>query len=300
LQALGASASAVITAAIARDLWSGKVLADRLSLLFLVVGFAPIVAPSLGSVILLLLNWHGLFWFLVVFGLVVALSVTALPETSSPLERKQTRLRDAAGSYLLLVRNTPFILYVLTGACLVGVLFTHITGSSFLYINTLNVTPGQFAALFSFTALGFIGATQFNRLLLKRMSLFSIVRAAVIAAVICSLLLLLVVLSGFATIVSLTLLLFALSAALGCAFPNVAALAFSTVQERLGSASALQGTMQSVFGGIAGGLVSALGNAATLPLMGIMAGFAILAAVFLMAAHRNVALDQRNSAKETT
>jgi len=68
--------------------------------------------------------------------------------------------------------------------------------------------------------------------------------------------------------------------------PNNAALAFGTVRERMGSAAALQGTMQSVFGGVAGGLVGALANGATLPVMGIITGFAALAAVFLLAAHR--------------
>jgi MFS transporter, DHA1 family, multidrug resistance protein len=216
-------------------------------------------------------------------------SVTTLPETSPPLERSGARLRDAAGTYTALLRNAPFMLYVLTGACLLGVLFAYITGSSFLYINNLGVTPSQFALLFAFNALGFIGATQLNRVLLRHLSLFTITRAAVIATVVFSLLLLVVVASGLSSTLSLTLLLFTLSAALGCGFPNNAALAFGTVRERMGSASALQGTTQSVFGGIAGGLVSALGNGATLPLMGIMAGFAILAAVFLLAAHRNAA-----------
>ncbi|MBM4412970.1 MAG: multidrug effflux MFS transporter, partial [Chloroflexi bacterium] len=83
IQALGASAGAVISSAIARDLWSGKMLADRLSLLVLVLGVAPILAPSLGGVILGQWDWHGLFWFLVLYGVAVASAVTFLPETSS-------------------------------------------------------------------------------------------------------------------------------------------------------------------------------------------------------------------------
>lgn len=68
LQALGASASAVIPTAIVRDLWSGKALVDRLSLLVLVMGVAPILAPSIGTsigrLILTGASWHGLFWLL--------------------------------------------------------------------------------------------------------------------------------------------------------------------------------------------------------------------------------------------
>jgi len=286
LQALGASAGAVITTAIARDLWSGKLLADRLSLLFLIIGVAPILAPSLGGLILTQWDWHGLFWFLVAFGTLVAISVTLLPETSSADERAHVRLRDAVGTYATLLRNTHFMLFVLTGACAVGMLLTYITGSSFIYIETLGVTPSVFAVLFGVNAIGFIGASQVNRVLLRHLSLLSITRSAVMAAVLIALLLLAVVASGYASTLSLTVLFFALSAAIGFIIPNNAALAFGTVRERMGSAAALQGTMQSVFGGVAGGLAGALGNGATLPVIGIITGFAVLAAVFLFAAHR--------------
>lgn len=286
LQALGASAAAVITPAIARDLWSGKTLADRLSLLFLVVGVAPLLAPSLGGLILIQWDWHGLFWCLVAFGLLVTLAVTLLPETSSPRERAQVRLHDAAGTYATLLRNVPFILYVLTGACLAGCLLAFITGSSFMYIEALGVTPRLFAVLFSLTATGFIGATQLNRFLLRRLSLSTITRGAVTLLLLLALLLLAVVASGQANTFLLTALLFVLSGAIGCAFPNLAALAFGHVKERIGSAAALQGTLQSVFGGLAGTLVGALANGATLPVIDIMTGFAVFAVIFLFAAQR--------------
>ncbi len=286
LQALGAAAGAVITATIARDLWSGKVLADRLSLLFLVIGVAPILAPSLGGLILTLWDWHGMFWFLVVFGALVAISVTLLPETSSAQERAQVRLRDAAGTYAALLRNPSFMLFVLTGACTVGMLFAYITGSSFIYIETLGVTPGLFAILFGVNAAGFIGASQLNRVLLRHFSVFAITRTAVIAGVFVALLLVVVVANECANTFTLTILFILLCAAIGFIIPNIAALAIGTVKERMGSASALQGTMQSIFGGIAGGLVGALGNGSTLPVIVIIAGFAGLAAAFLLVAHR--------------
>jgi DHA1 family bicyclomycin/chloramphenicol resistance-like MFS transporter len=286
LQALGASASAVITPSIARDLWSGKTLADRLSLLFLVVGAAPLLAPSLGGLLLTQWNWHALFWCLVLFGLLVTLAVTRLSETSSPHERAGARLRDAASTYASLLRNPPFLLYVLTGACLAGCLLAFITGASFIYIEGFGVNPTEFAVLFSLTATGFVAATQINRLLLRHLSLNAITRGAVIVLLLLALLLLAVVASGGANKYLFTALLFVLSGAIGCAFPNLAALAFGTVQERMGSAAALQGTLQSVFGGVAGALVSVLANGATLPVIAIMSGFALFALIFLFAAQR--------------
>ncbi|HEU5103168.1 MAG TPA: hypothetical protein VFU22_29305 [Roseiflexaceae bacterium] len=140
--------------------------------------------------------------------------------------------------------------------------------------------------LFGVNAIGFVGASQLNRVFLRRLSLLAVTRGAVTAAVLIALLLLAVVASGHASTLTLTMLFFALSAAIGCIFPNIAALAFGSVRERMGSAAALQGTLQSVFGGVAGGLVGALGNGTPLPVLGIITGFAALAAVFLRAAHR--------------
>jgi len=175
---------------------------------------------------------------------------------------------------------------VLTGACSVAVLFAYITGSSFLYIEALGVTPSLFALLFGLGAFGFIGASQLNRLLLRRVSLSIITRTATSVAVLLAVLLLVIVASGYAGVYSLWPLLFLLQAALGCILPNIAALAFGHVRERMGSASALQGTTQSLFGAVSGTLVGALSNGETLPMMGVIAGFAVLAAVFLFSANR--------------
>ena len=287
LQALGASASAVITAATVRDLWSGKALAERLSQLMLVMGVAPILAPSLGGLILTHGTWHTLFWFLAAFGLLAALAVAQLPETSSVQERQQTQLRNAATNYLALLRNTPFLLHILAGACMSGVLFAYLTGSSFVYITTLGVTPTLFAVLFGVNAVGLILASQLNRVLLRRFGLFQVTRLAVFAALLLAAVLLMVVLTGHTTVLTLTVLLFLLLGALGCTFPNISALAFGHVRERIGSAAALQGTIQSAVGAAAGSFVSVFGNGTALPMAGVLVGSAALAALLLFVARRH-------------
>jgi DHA1 family bicyclomycin/chloramphenicol resistance-like MFS transporter len=186
----------------------------------------------------------------------------------------------------MLLRNTPFLLYVLTGACMIGTLLAYITGSAFIYIETLGVTPGLFAVLFGVNAIGFVGASQLNRLLLRRLSMVSVIRGAVTAAVLIGMGLLVVVASGHASTRTLTVLFIAQAATVGATLPNITALALGSVRERMGSAAALQGTAQSVVAGVAGWLVGMLSNGAALPVMGIITGFAALAAVFLLVAHR--------------
>ncbi len=284
IQALGASAGAVISSAIARDLWSGKMLADRLSLLVLVLGVAPILAPSLGGVILGQWDWHGLFWFLVLYGVVVASAVTFLPETSSATERSDVRLADAGHTYLAIMRNVPFMLYVLTGACAIGMLLTYITSSSFIYIEMLGTSPSTFGMIFGINAIGFVGAAQLNRILLRRFRLEQMAHIALAVAIVVGAALAVLEQSGFASVTTVTMLFSLLGMCVGFSMPNIAALAFGHIKERMGSASALQGTTQSVVGGIAGTLVGLLSNGSIIPTALIIGGFASVASVLLVIA----------------
>lgn len=286
VQALGASAGAVISSAIARDLWSGKMLADRLSLLVLVLGVAPILAPSLGGLILLQFNWHWLFWFLVLYGVMLTIAVTLLPETSTAAERSAVELRDAGKTYLGLFGNTPFLLYIITGSCAVGMLLTYITSSSFIYIEMLGTSPNLFGMLFGLNAIGFVGSAQINRLLIRRFHLATIARIALVGAVCIGLAMVVLSNTGYVTVVTVSILFFLLGTTVGFSMPNIAALAFGHVRERMGSASALQGTMQSVVGGVAGALVGVLSNGTIIPTAIIIIGFATTASLVLTIAQR--------------
>lgn len=287
LQALGASAGSVISSAIARDLWSGKTLADRLSILMLVLGAAPILAPSLGGVILSLWDWHGVFWVLVGYGIIMAAAITLLPETSSASERAEVQLSQAARTYADIFRNTPFLLYVLTASCSSGMLMAYITSSSFLYIEMLGATPNEFAIFFGINAIGLIGAAQLNRFALRRWSLAGIARAALLSTLSVVGLMVVCALTTTLTAPLLSGLFFLLTTSMGFLMPNIAALAFGHVRTRMGSASALQGTIQSIVGGLAGTAIGLLSNGTIFPVIVVIGGFALAGNILLRIAQRN-------------
>lgn len=286
IQALGASAGAVISSAIARDVWSGKMLADRLSLLILVLGVAPVLAPSLGSVILTQWEWHTLFWFLLGYGAIIAAALTFMPETSSQSERADVQLRDALRTYLAILGNRPFMLFIITGACSIGMLMGYITSSSFIYIDILGVSPREFGLFFGINAIGFVGAAQLNRLLLRRFSLEKVAGTALFGAIGVGMSLIVVTAAGLASPVTLTVLFSLLCVTIGFSMPNLAALAFGHVRERMGSASALQGTMQSIIGGLSGALVGLLSNGTMLPAVIVITAFAVVGRILLTSALR--------------
>jgi DHA1 family bicyclomycin/chloramphenicol resistance-like MFS transporter len=125
----------------------------------------------------------------------------------------------------------------------------------------LGVTLGLFAVLFGVNALGFVGAAQLNRLLLRRLSMMSVIQGAVTAAVLIGIGLLVVVASGHASTLTLTVLCIGQAATVGATLPNITALAFGCVRERMGGAAALQGTAQSIVAGSRGGWPGRWGTA---------------------------------------
>lgn len=286
IQALGASAGAVISSAIARDVWSGKMLADRLSLLILVLGVAPVLAPSLGSLILTQWQWHTLFWFLLGYGALIGIAVAMIPETSSMSERAHVRLRDALHTYLTILGNRPFMVFILTGACAIGMLMGYITSSSFIYIDILGVSPREFGLFFGINAIGFVGAAQLNRQLLRRFSLEKVAGTALFGAIGVGIGLIGVSSSGYASPITLTVLFSLLCVTIGFSMPNLAALAFGHIRERMGSASALQGTMQSIIGGVSGALVGLISNGTMLPAVIVITAFAVIGRILLFVALR--------------
>ena len=286
VQALGASAGTVISSAIARDLWSGKMLAERLSLLMLVLGAAPILAPSLGGLILSWGDWHVVFWVLVGYGMLMLVALTFLPETSTASERNSVQLRAAASTYLTILTNTPFVLFVLAAACTSAMLMSYITSSSFLYIDMLGVSPRQFGIFFGTNALGLIGAAQLNRWALRHWELGTIAQRAFAATLVIVSLMAFLTATQLISAVSMTALFFALCMSMGFVMPNIAALAFGHVKERMGSASALQGTIQSTVGGVAGALIGILSNGTLWPIIGVIGSFAVIGVCVLWVTRR--------------
>ncbi|PYE48986.1 multidrug effflux MFS transporter [Deinococcus yavapaiensis] len=286
LQALGASAGAVITTAVVRDVWSGKAAADRFSLLMLVMGVAPILAPLLGSIVLAHFDWHAVFWILAVFGALCLAAISALPETAPRTPGKSSRLRDGLRTYALLTRDTGFVTYALAGSFASSTMFAYITASSFVFVDLFGVAPGTYGLLFGLNALGLIVASQVNRALLRRLPIEVIASFATLALALFASLLLLVTLLGQANAVVFAALLFGLLTSLGFTFPNTTALALESIRTNMGSASAFRGTVQFALSGLAGSLVGVLANGTALPMASVIFVCAILATVFLSVARR--------------
>ena len=171
LQGAGAAAAMVVAIAVVGDLFAESAAATVLSRLMLVLGVAPVVAPSLGAAVLLHGSWHWVFAALVVLaGALLLVAALALPETLPPSHRRPLRVRGIAATYAELLRDKRFVILVLVAALGMSGLFAYIAGASFVLQGTYGLDQQAFALVFGAGAVALIGATQFNVVLLKRFS----------------------------------------------------------------------------------------------------------------------------------
>lgn len=261
LQGMGAAAAMVVAIAVVGDLFDESVAATVLSRLMLVLGVAPVVAPSLGAVVLLHASWHWVFAVLVLLaGGLLLLAALALPETLPPEHRRALRVRGIVATYFELLRDAKFVMLVLVGALAMSGLFAYIAGASFVLQGRYGLDQQTFALVFGAGAVALIGATQLNVLLLNRFSPQRIVRWALVASLVSGL-----VFVGLATahaggLPGFLLPVWAILAAMGLVIPNAPAVALSRHSDAAGTAAALLGATQFGIGAAVAPLVGVLGN----------------------------------------
>lgn len=280
LQAVGGCAGMVISRAIVRDLFDQQDAARVFSLLMLIMGVAPILAPAAGSVLLAVLGWRAIFWSLVAFGVVTLLAVVfALPET-----RRVRRTANGAPweDYLRLLADTRFVGYALSGGVALGGMFAYIAGSPFVFIELYGLTPTAYGWLFGVNALGLIGASQLNRRLLDSFSADEILSGANVVTAVAGLALLGAAVVPGVPLAVLFIPLFLFMASLGFTQPNALAGAMGHHPERAGSAAALYGTVQFGTATLAATLVGALHDRTARSMAAVMAASSLIA----LLAHR--------------
>jgi len=255
LQALGACGGIVISRAIVRDRFDHNHSAQVLSQLMLVMGLAPILAPLLGGWVLLVAGWRAIFWVLVAFGVAVGIAAFfLLPESRSDATAQRARAENPVGAYFRLLGQRRMIGYMLGGCLNSACLFTYIAASPGLLMGTYGVPVSQFGWFFGANAAGLIGASQLNRILLRRHTSDQVLAVLGVIAVIAAVALAIAAFTGLGGMWGVLVPLFFALASYGIMTGNTSAGALSVDPHRAGSASAIMGGAS--FG--AGAAVSAI------------------------------------------
>jgi DHA1 family bicyclomycin/chloramphenicol resistance-like MFS transporter len=271
LLALGGCAGMVASRAIVRDLFPVTETAKIFSQLMLVMGAAPIIAPTIGGWMVSLWGWKSIFLFMGSFSSIMLLAVARLlPESHQPDKSVDLRPARVVGDYLNVLKNPLFLTFALASGCASACLFSYISGSPVFFMEISGFSNTQYGWIFGLNALGYIGGSQLNSLMLKRFDGYKIISVAVVALVIFAVLLLIGTLFNVLPTPVAIGIIFLYLLSLGFISPNTAAISLQPFTRSAGSASAMLGFIQMLMGALASGIVSYLTNSSAIPMALLM------------------------------
>ena len=281
--AFGGSASMVIPRAIVRDLADGHAAARLMARLMLVMGVAPILAPTLGGALLGVASWHAIFWCTAAYGAICCVLVwRVLPETLAAHRRISLGAMALVARYGAVARDRVFLCYALMGGFGMFGMFAYIGGSPPVLIQRFGFSPAQYGMLFGSSAAAFVVASQVNPVLLPRLGAARLLRGAVSIYLAAAIAMFACAVLDVGGVYGVVLPVVAMMGCMGFLMPNATVGALSRHAAQAGSASALMGTMQFCLAALSGLLVGALGDGTARA----MAGLLLLGAVGAVAADR--------------
>ncbi len=279
LQALGGCAGMVAGRALVRDLFPDDA-ADVFSSLMLVMGIAPVIAPTVGAVLTEAFGWRAIFGFLAVVSVAIWWAIVArLPTVAGPDPTRSLHPVRVGRAYLKIFAEREFLAWGLSGSLVSGGLFAYLAGCPVVFMEVLSLSSKAFGWVFAINALGLMAASQLNRRLLRSASPEAITRVVLWSQAGTGLLLLGSAALAFAPGIYAGAFLFL--SGLGFAFPNTSALAMRPFGEQAGVASALVGSLGMACGALSSGLVSLIPGISAMPMAVGMAVSAILSVVVL-------------------
>ena len=280
IEALGGCAGMIIARAIARDLFDERGVARLMAMLMLVMGAAPIVAPSIGSQVLQVFDWRAIFWVLAVAGAASSVFVfLRMPETLPAAQRRPLYLGASLRAYGRLLADRRFMAYGLPSGLAMSGFFAYLSGAPHVLIELNGVTPSQFGWLFGLNAVALIGASQINHRLLARRDGRRMLDVALPILILAGLAMLVATALPGIGLIGLLVPLFIYIGTLGFVMPNASAAAMAPFGRVAGAASSLLGILQFGLGAIVGIVIGRLQNETAMPMVGTIAAMGTVAAI---------------------
>ncbi len=282
IQALGGCVAWVSALAMVRDFFPVEESARIFSMLILVIGLSPLLAPTLGGFISAALGWQAVFVGLaaIVF-LILMLSIFFLPEGHKPDPTVSLKARPMMMTFASIFRHPQFYTYSLAGAFSFSTLFIYVAGSPVIFMENYHVSPQVYGGIFALLSVGFIGGSQLNILVNKKYSSQQIFNTALTVLVITAILFLIGSWNNWYGLEATIVIFFVALSCLGFTNPNATALALSPFSRNVGSASALLGFIQIGVAGLASACIGLLNSSDSVSVAATMACTSFLAFVLL-------------------
>ncbi|MFT3937010.1 MAG: multidrug effflux MFS transporter [Chitinophagaceae bacterium] len=267
LQALTGCVAAVAAIAMVRDFFPVKDSAKIISLLVLILGASPLLAPTIGSFVIGLLGWHWVFVTLAAICFVMLLVIIFfLPEGHQPDASISLKPSPIIKGFIEVLGKRQFYVYSLAGTFSFAGLFVYVAGSPAIFMEGFHVSAAMYGGIFALLSVGFIGGSQLNHVLIRYWSSETIFKTAVLVQVCAAILYFTCVYNDWLGLVGNLVFLFIVLSCTGLTYPNAAAIAMAPFSKNAGTASALLGFIQLGIGGLissGAGLLHFKGSMAT-------------------------------------
>jgi DHA1 family bicyclomycin/chloramphenicol resistance-like MFS transporter len=277
LQGMGAAAGGVVAMAMVRDLFGGLPLVRMLSRLAMVNGLAPILAPLIGSQLLRVVSWRGIFVFLACYGaLVVVAAITLIVETLPPARRHEAGHSTIGQRYKALFSDRIFVGVALIGAMVFSGLFSYLSASPFLFQDVYGLSSQWYGVLFAANSIGIVIGVQVSSRLARRIGPQWILACST-AVLLVTALTIVVLDSLHAGLVGILVPLWFFICACGFSFPQIQVLGLAAHGKEAATAASLLGALNFGVAGLVSPLVGLFGIATAVPMGSVMAATAAVA-----------------------
>ncbi len=279
-QALGGCVSSVAAIAMVQDFFPPEKSASVISLLVLVIGLSPLLAPSAGSFVVSSFGWHSVFILLAaITALLLVVVFFFLPQGAPPDETISLMPKPILTTFKEILFTPRFYVFALAGTFSFSGLFIYVAGSPAMFMDYFHLTAKQYGGVFALLSVGFIGGSQLNHILTRKYSNQQIFTIFLYIQVVASVLFAMGVINNWLSLAGHIVFLFVILGCTGIAYPNAAAVALAPFTKKAGSASALLGFIQIGIGGMissAVGLLHAKGSLSTALSMALSCLMALL------------------------
>ncbi|GGF06269.1 multidrug effflux MFS transporter [Flavobacterium limi] len=282
IQAVGSCAATVASVAMVRDLFPVKDIPKVFSLLMLVLGLSPMLAPTIGGYVTEDYGWHVVFLILMCMGIVIlTASQIGLPNSYKPDTSISLKPKPIISNFLKVLKNPQFFTYAFTGSIAFSGLFSYVAASPIIFMDIYHVDAKTYGWIFAFMSVSFIGSSQLNSVLLKKFSSEQMIFSALIAQCVISIVFLILSLNNLLGLYETIGMLFLFLGCLGISNPNTAGLTIAPFAKNAGSASALMGAIQLGLGALASFAIGIFVKDSVAPMVLIMTTTTVLAFIIL-------------------
>lgn len=286
IQGVGAASTRVIAVSVVRDRFGGRAMAEVMSLIFMTFMVVPVIAPSLGQLMMIFANWHMIFVLMAIIAAAITFWTWArLPETLHPEDRREIDVSSIAQGFRIVLSNRVSIGYTLASTAVFAALFGFINSAQQIYVGIYGL-GAWFPVLFAIVA-GLMAVSSFaNSKLVSRVGMRRLSHGALLGFLVVSAIWFIwsltgpVPLAAFVTLFALVMIQF------GWIGSNFNSIAMEPLGHIAGTASSIQGFIQTLGGGVVGALIGQAFDGTVTPLAAGFCGVAALALVLVLIAER--------------